>query len=575
MVSHLSRSSSVSDVYDHHGNRSGARSASRLSSVSDVSSWEHLDHTHPPNTAQGGTERSGAMEDSKQFPSSHAYRDTPTPPSPMLPSVPVRRFSSHSADTGSLYTSPQAGVEQSALSSNQACSPSSLLSHQWPGHVGPGQSALACPVGHIAGTSVGPVGHPVGSTVGHTAGASVGPVGHAVGANRGRVPAILPLSSAQSSVQPSSLQNRPHPSPAPGPHPSITPVQHTWSDSYDSSKPHPNHTSQPFSHRLQSSLPHTHLPHPLRPSSTGQSYSVADPSCVHVQLEPEYSAPAAVTAAVAATEYPRQQVVQSHSPIVHSHSSVTHSHSSIPSLQSESSHPGLYSYSSAYPTSVNVPVAPSNLHVSLSRDQFPSGSMPGIKVSWSSSATPPLSATPLLPGDTTVGHMQRLGHSRHLSLGGQNGAGVGRQKRPTHARNRSLGSIPPSSSQALPLSTLHSTQGSCSNLSMMSNASICGSELSAGSNFLTPSQLCKLPDPDKGYDFAQHFNLFSQYTSNMALELCVSERGSEERLPTVPPVWCMAFWNRVVAVGCSNGQVEVREGTVLSNDIFFVIGLEC
>lgn len=91
----------------------------------------------------------------------------------------------------------------------------------------------------------------------------------------------------------------------------------------------------------------------------------------------------------------------------------------------------------------------------------------------------------------------------------------------------------------------------------MSNA---GSEISAASSFLTASQLTRLPDPDKGYDFAKHFNVFSQYTSNMALEFCVDEKGSENHGPVVPPVWCMAFWNRVVAVGCGNGQLEVRGG---------------
>lgn len=216
---------------------------------------------------------------------------------------------------------------------------------------------------------------------------------------------------------------------------------------------------------------------------------------------------------------------------------------------------------------MNVPSYPSNLHVSHSQastlslaeisdlnyaqaPQLPptgKSQIPDIKVDSAGNAklTAPISKD-------AVSCMRHKGHVRHSSLG-QNFPR--QQQRPTHSRNRSLDSINPNHIQ--PMSTLNSTKGSCSNLSLMSNASICGSELSTGSNFLKTSQLTKIPDPNNGYDFAQHFNLFSQYTSNMALEYCVSGRGSEERGPVVPPVWCMGFWNRVVAVGCSNGQVEV------------------
>jgi len=181
--------------------------------------------------------------------------------------------------------------------------------------------------------------------------------------------------------------------------------------------------------------------------------------------------------------------------------------------------------------------------------------VPDIKVSFSLSASATTSSASR--ASSSITHMRRLGHSRHLSLD-HNTATRGRRM---HFRNRSHGNINPN--QLLPMSALHSNHGSHSNLSMMSNASVCGSEISTGSEFLKASQMCTIPDPDKGYDFAQHFNLYSQYTANLALEYGVGrkrvERGGEqEGRRQIPAVWCMAFWNRVIAVGCSNGQVEVR-----------------
>lgn len=85
-----------------------------------------------------------------------------------------------------------------------------------------------------------------------------------------------------------------------------------------------------------------------------------------------------------------------------------------------------------------------------------------------------------------------------------------------------------------------------------------------------PSHPLKTPNEEKGYDFAQHFNLFSQYTSNMALEYCVGgrmceedvgERG-EELVSLPPPVWCMAVRNKVIALGCGDGKVEVSESDI-------------
>ena len=69
--------------------------------------------------------------------------------------------------------------------------------------------------------------------------------------------------------------------------------------------------------------------------------------------------------------------------------------------------------------------------------------------------------------------------------------------------------------------------------------------------------LPQTPNPTTGYDFAGYFNLFSQYTANMALQYCCVPERELVSEPTVPPVWCMEIWNRTIAVGCGNGQVEV------------------
>ena len=154
-------------------------------------------------------------------------------------------------------------------------------------------------------------------------------------------------------------------------------------------------------------------------------------------------------------------------------------------------------------------------------------------------------------------HHRRMGHRRHLSLGNN----VPRQ-RPTHARNRSLGSV--NFNHILPPSTLSSHQGSLGNLSLLSCASSkTGSCISLTSGFLSEAQVPQTPDPENGYDFVQHFNLFSQYTSNMALEYYTARRESSTHPPTTPPVWCMDVWNRIIVVGCGNGQIEVGVATVI------------
>ena len=73
------------------------------------------------------------------------------------------------------------------------------------------------------------------------------------------------------------------------------------------------------------------------------------------------------------------------------------------------------------------------------------------------------------------------------------------------------------------------------------------------------------PDPEKGYDFAKHFDLFSPFTSNMALEYCRKEVDEGSKITETPPpaIWSMDVWKNSIAVGCGNGQIEVGVASVI------------
>ena len=118
-------------------------------------------------------------------------------------------------------------------------------------------------------------------------------------------------------------------------------------------------------------------------------------------------------------------------------------------------------------------------------------------------------------------------------------------KRRTHARHLSMGNIP---------------QGAASNgLTLKDTPELSKSSISLNSTFIFDSQVSQAPppNPEKGYDFAKHFNLFSPFTSNMALEYCRGEGTPELRESQAPAVWCMDVWSDSIAVGCGNGQIEV------------------
>ena len=117
---------------------------------------------------------------------------------------------------------------------------------------------------------------------------------------------------------------------------------------------------------------------------------------------------------------------------------------------------------------------------------------------------------------------------------------VGARRR-THSRNLSTGNI---SQGALP---------PLKGLPKLSDSSV---SLSTTFPFDSHPSQRSPPNPEKGYDFTKHFNLFSPFTSNMALEYC-SEESPEVKEHRAPAVWSMDVWNKSIAIGCGNGQIEV------------------
>jgi len=169
---------------------------------------------------------------------------------------------------------------------------------------------------------------------------------------------------------------------------------------------------------------------------------------------------------------------------------------------------------------------------------------------------------------------RRFGHARHASLG--NKAPLPPPSR-HHSRHRSLGSIsnvftPPYFPPPLTTVSSNPSGSSLENLSQLSNNSTHGSEIPSNSFQLgapSTSAANAAVSEEQGYDFAQHFNLFSQFTSNMALEYGMGDASSSgysssgvvgkgsPSAPPIPPVWCMDVHNKVLALGCKDGKIEV------------------
>ena len=60
---------------------------------------------------------------------------------------------------------------------------------------------------------------------------------------------------------------------------------------------------------------------------------------------------------------------------------------------------------------------------------------------------------------------------------------------------------------------------------------------------------------DGGYNYSQHFDISSPYTSSLALKY-----GPAEQMPSrvrPPTVWSMDVAHRLIALGCNDGSIEV------------------
>ena len=58
-----------------------------------------------------------------------------------------------------------------------------------------------------------------------------------------------------------------------------------------------------------------------------------------------------------------------------------------------------------------------------------------------------------------------------------------------------------------------------------------------------------------GYNYPQHFDILSPYTSTLALKY--GNTDGKLSKPQPPAVWSMDVANRLIALGCNNGSIEV------------------
>ena len=503
-----SHSSTMSDGYDFYGNsdsRSRPQSASRLSDVLDVSDSDHNDQRRS-NLGQNvalGSRQSSALAWMQQ-------QQHGTAP----PNVPVREFpAAEKLDSGNpMYTSPQENMgaavggslglsSDSRTSGNPSAPPSSAQAH-------PTTLPLQNPASQLSSSQ---------TLLGYSS---------------------RPQPPSQAAPQPSS-QAVPHPSSQAMTHPpSQAPVVSSQQLHFPCQVSSPQKHSPQVHVQLDLEGDHSHTAPPRI-----SSISSAMPTSYDL-TNPPYVQTATPTAGGSYCSSASGNAINRHSQAPSSTTSITAwSHfngSPLPIPNTMTTPPAL-------------PAGSSIAHTISCSSPTVSGPIPTVHVTGSA---PPISGA----GSATRQSQYRRGHARHASLG----ANISLAHR-THSRHRSLGSINVSSVFTPPFPpTLSSKHGSLGNLSQLSNNSTHGSEV-------VPSLLVAAPphspvpaaDKEKGYDFVQHFNLFSQYTSNMALEYCMGDPSSGDSLmegevcPSPSPVWCMDVENRVVALGCKDGKVEV------------------
>lgn len=82
------------------------------------------------------------------------------------------------------------------------------------------------------------------------------------------------------------------------------------------------------------------------------------------------------------------------------------------------------------------------------------------------------------------------------------------------------------------------------------------SMISASSFVSVASELnSSVTSQEGGYNYTQHFDILSPYTSALALKYSGSNNKLSKTQP--PAVWSMDVANRLIALGCNNGSVEV------------------
>ena len=82
------------------------------------------------------------------------------------------------------------------------------------------------------------------------------------------------------------------------------------------------------------------------------------------------------------------------------------------------------------------------------------------------------------------------------------------------------------------------------------------SMISANSFVSVASELnSSVASQEGGYNYTQHFDILSPYTSALALKYSGTNSKLSKAQP--PAVWSMDVANRLIALGCNNGSVEV------------------
>ena len=351
------------------------------------------------------------------------------------------------------------------------------------------------------------------------------------------------------------------------PHPSTDNSNHSMMSSF-SSPTLPTHTQHPLhGHTPHTFSSHSHQSHNTQAHVPAAHTASGSPTISSVPLLYSPQISQADLTAVDVEAQPTPEMMLQRQPIASISNYNAHSEACTSGIGKTASSTGSYSYSKSQHSHWSGSQTSLTMSHSDSKTRRTSDSkVPQIQVDpipstlvTSSTRTKPTAAINE-GGSSSPLRRKRMGHCRHLSLGNN----IPRQ-RPTHARNRSLGSV--NFNHILPPSTISSRQESLGNLSLLSHASsMTGSRISLTSGFPSEAQVNpQTPDPENGYDFVQHFNLFSQYTSNMALEYYTARRESSTHPPTTPPVWCMDAWNRIIVVGCGNGQIEVGVASIIAN----------